>query len=107
MPHQNKRGRPGDTVTTSEVKLAGGYNSESNTNRPFRQDASFDAFKRHVIALETYADWRDDFTARADRAQLRLQLTGLDIDEHRALWAEARQLIRVGKMLTPSGRAST
>ena len=106
MLHQNRRGRPGDTVATSECKVVG-YNSESNTNQPFRQDASFEAFKRHVIALETYADWKDDFTARTDRAQLRLQLTGLDIDEHRALWAEAQQLIRVGKMLTPSGRAST
>ena len=106
MLHQTRRGRPGDTVATSECKVVG-YNSESNTNQPFRQDASFEALKRHVIALETFADRKDDLTARMEWAQLRLQLIGLDVNEHRALWAEAQQLMRVGKMLTPSGRAST
>ena len=106
MPHQNKRGRPGDTVATSEVKLVGGYKSESNTNRPFRQDASFEAFKRHVIALETLADRKDDLTARMEWAQLRLQLTGLDVDEQRSLWAEAQEWKRVCGLVLPSGRTS-
>ena len=105
MPYPNKRGRPGDTVATSEGKLAGCYDSESNTKRPFKQEASFEVFKRRVVALETVADWQDDLNARINRAQLRFELIGFDIDEQRALYAEGQAFKRVCRALAYSGRA--
>ena len=107
MGQTKERGRPGDAVATSEGRLVGFYDSESNTKRPFTQEASLEAFKRRVVALETVADWKDDFNARVTRAQLRFELIGFDIDEQRALYAEGQALKRVGRALTWSGRAST
>ena len=69
-------------------------------------EASFEAFKRHVVALETVADWQDDLTSRLHRAQLRFELVGLDIDEHRALHAEGQAFKRVCRALACSGRAA-
>ena len=104
MGHTKERGRPGHTVATPEGKLAGCYNSESNTKRPFRQEASFEAFKRHVVALETVADWQDDLNARINRAQLRFELIGFDIAEQRALYLEGQAFKRVCRSLAYSGR---
>lgn len=103
-PHKkNAPGAEDRGASDKRLKLHVGCNS----NEDSKTQADRQAFRHHVEALETFADQRDDLEARMDWAQLRLQLTGLDIDEQRALWAEGQQLIRVGEMLTPSRRAST
>ena len=102
MPHSKERGRPGDTVATSEGSETLDK-TEFNTKRPFRQEASFEAFKRHVVALETLADWRDDLDARMYRAQLRLEIIGIDIEEQRALYSEGQVWKRVCSALLYSG----
>ena len=88
MGHAKERDRPGNTVATSEGRLVGCYDSESNTKRPFRQEASFEAF------------------ARINRAQLRFELIGFDFEEQRALYTEGQAWKRVCSALLYNGEAA-
>jgi hypothetical protein len=48
-----------------------------------------------LAELELLADWRDDLLARFERAQAILETVGLDVELHRALYAEGRRFCRV------------
>lgn len=65
---------------------------------------------RHSVgvleAFETLADWREDLDARIDRAQLRFELVGFDIEEQRALYTEGQAWKRVCSALLYNGEAA-
>ena len=56
---------------------------------------SYDDVRRLTRDLETIADWLDDLRSRIDRAHLRFQVFGLDVEEQEALEAEVLEFKQV------------
>ena len=52
------------------------------------QIQSYDDLRRLTRDLETIADWLEELRSRIDRAHLRFQVSGLEVEEQEALEAE-------------------
>jgi hypothetical protein len=67
-------------------------------------DVDMPSFKRLLDDLEAVADWRDELAGKLRRAQLKLDLIGLDPDEQDYLAADVQTFTRLcsalGKSIT-------
>ena len=104
MGTSQRRERPGGEPERSGAKRK--LHVGCNSNEISKRQSDRQAFRHRVEALETIADWQDDLKARLDRAQLRFELIGFDIEEQRALYIEGQALKRVCRALSYSGRAA-
>ena len=59
------------------------------------QIQSYDDLRRLTRDLRTIANWLEELRSRIDRAHLRFQVSGLEVEEQEALEAEVRKFKQV------------